>query len=137
MQDNKKIKGFEKEREYLENLLNSRFNFYLVFVSLFLGAVLDKDSIILEKQRITLLFGGGLVSLLISVAVLRTNILVNRALNWLENEENAPDNAWRIISEDPIRGIPLRANWFLVGASILITIIFFVLAIWQFIYGAR
>jgi len=125
----KKIQSFEKEREYLEGLLNSRFNFYLVFASLFLVAVLNKDAILTDKQRIVLLFAGASVSLLIALSVLRTNIRVNQILEWLE--KNAPDHPWSTISKKPIWIVTFRAGTYLTAASLLITSLFFGLAVWQ------
>lgn len=133
--DAQKVKAFSKEREYLENLLNSRFNFYLVFSSVFLAAVIAKDSNISENQRTALLFGGAIVSLLISISVLRTNIFINRVLKWLEDEANAPEHPWNIIKIKHPVWRKFRANRFLAAATVLITILFFVLAIWRWKYG--
>lgn len=63
--------SFSQEREFIENLLNQRFNFLLVLFSLFFaaGATLDFD----RSSGMVMLVGAA-VSLLISATIFRAHV---------------------------------------------------------------
>jgi len=70
---------FKSERTYLENLLASRINFFLVFASFYFVAVFGSDRIAPTHRAIALVL-GGLVSLVMALSVLRTTALVEEVL---------------------------------------------------------
>jgi hypothetical protein len=73
---------FEAERAYLENLLATRMNFYLVFVSFYFVAVFGAEQkVATPGQRTIALALGGVVSLLMTLSVLRTTALVENVLS--------------------------------------------------------
>ena len=62
---------FKTERTYLENLLASRINFFLVFASFYFVAIFGTDKIGATHRAIALVL-GGVVSLVMALSVLRT-----------------------------------------------------------------
>ncbi|MFQ6028422.1 MAG: hypothetical protein ACE5Q6_13090 [Dehalococcoidia bacterium] len=118
----------DDERRYLEGLLNTRFNFYLVFVSLFVfgifGASLD------AVVRGIALIMGGFVSAVISLAVARTFLLVEKALDKLRYDDMHPYALlyWEIEHSDEYKsglGLLLRysANNYMLATPSLITLL--------------
>ena len=72
---------FGSERAYLEGLLSTRINFYLVFVSFYFVAVFGVDaSKVSHAQRAIALALGGVVSFFVALSVLRTTALVENVL---------------------------------------------------------
>jgi uncharacterized membrane protein (Fun14 family) len=65
------------ERKHLEGLLKDRINFYLVFASVFMVGLSRIDN---DKVRVAALAAITIVSLLIGLAILRTHLLVRKAL---------------------------------------------------------
>lgn len=57
---NDKTRYLDEERRYLEQLLNTRFNFYLVFASLFTVAVFSSGITLWQKTAALLL--GTIIS---------------------------------------------------------------------------
>ena len=81
-------RSMDDERQYLENLLNQRFNFYLVFVSFFLFGIFGGS--LGNMERGIALVIGAFISLFIALAVLRTRMLVEEALNDLRELHRHP-----------------------------------------------
>lgn len=79
--------NLEQERAYLENLLATRINFYLVFVSFYFVAVfgVEEEGTIQNMRSIAFLF-GGIVSFLMALYVWRTTLLVEKVLSNLREE---------------------------------------------------
>jgi hypothetical protein len=125
-----RIRSKDEEREYLEGLLNTRFNFYLVAVSVFVFAVF-RDSLS-ELERAIALFIGGIVSLTISLAVRRTCLLVETSLENLREDQSHPyTRLYRKISKSSksyaIWDLPLKisANQYIGWTTTLVTILLF------------
>ena len=121
-----KDEPMDEERKYLEGLLKDRFNFFLVFASLLIAGIVTADPKNLSPtDRQMALLAGLLVSVLIWMSVLRTHILVNRALNKLET-----NHPYKIITEKPI---PLlgRANTYLAVLTPGVMIILFAGLLWH------
>jgi hypothetical protein len=134
-------KILDEERRYLEGLLNARFNFYLVGVSLFLFAIFRADSLS-ELQRGQVLFLGAIVSAVISLAVLRTILLVEKALDRLRNLGDHPYALLFLDVKDSPEYrkkryclIKRSANWYMgavsIGVSCLLWLLGFILAPWD------
>jgi hypothetical protein len=70
---------FTTERAYLENLLATRINYYLVFASFYFVAVFGSDKVQPAHRAIALVL-GGMVSLIMALSVLRTTALVEQIL---------------------------------------------------------
>ena len=106
------MRSMDEERQYLEQLLNTRFNFYLVFASLFVVGIYTSD---LEGvgRGIALFMGAG-KSLVIGLAVLRTTLLVEVALKILRS--TTPDHPYKTLYQ-AIRWVPP-----FVSANILIAV---------------
>ena len=107
------------ERKHLEGLLKDRINFYLVFVSVFLLGLSRLD---FPQLRVFLLAAVTVVSAAISLAVLRTYRLVEKALEALPTSH--PYKKFRA----EVR-FPPNANWFLVPVPLFLTVLFFILTI--------
>ncbi|MEA3014302.1 MAG: hypothetical protein QOD42_2847 [Sphingomonadales bacterium] len=73
----------DEERAYIENLLNTRFNYYIVFVSLLLVPIAG-DNPLTQTGRIFLLGLGAFVSALMVYMVVRTKLLLDALLDELE-----------------------------------------------------
>jgi hypothetical protein len=102
------------ERKHLEGLLKDRINFFLVFAPVVLGAAYNiKDE---DIRAWLLLFATG-VSLLISLAVLRTHLLVQQALKEVLSDPSHPFTRYR--NAVPF---PPNANLFLVPIPFLVTL---------------
>src|SRR3712207_3864691 len=79
-------RSIEEEREYLENLLNTRFNYYLIFLSLLLVAAFGNDRLD-QDVRGALLVSGAAVSAMIAYAVGRTHYLLEYLLTQLRSQK--------------------------------------------------
>lgn len=75
-QDQIFIDKFSQEREFMENLLCQRFNFFLVSFSLFLAAAFASDT---THGRTAVLLAGLLVTILIGITIYR----VHRKHHWI------------------------------------------------------
>jgi hypothetical protein len=80
-----RLKAIADEREYLEGLLNTRFNYYLVFASIVLLAALGSGDIP-AATRAAILASGSLVSVPIAYSVGRTRHLLQVMLDELGSE---------------------------------------------------
>lgn len=117
----------DQEREYIEGLLNDRFNYYLVFASLLLLATFGNNSLT-DEVRAILLLAGALVSGLIAYTVGRTRHLLEVLLNRLRADESHPYGiAFRAVGEDH-RFYRRNAN------DILLCVVWLLTAL--FIFGA-
>jgi hypothetical protein len=115
------VKRIDSERKHLEGLLKDRINFNLVFSSVFLAGL----SRIEEPIRFVILVFGTIVSLLISLAILRTHRLVHLALTDLgQHDPQHPYITYR-------RKItfPSNANSLLIFVPFALTTLFAVLTI--------
>jgi hypothetical protein len=75
----------DRERRYMERLLLSRFNFYLVFIALFLAAHFDPHLEAHASDKYVLVV-GAIVSFLMSLAVTRTAAFVSLILDEIETK---------------------------------------------------
>jgi len=120
---NDKTNDMDQERKYLEQLLNTRFNFYLVFSSLFTVAVFSTGISLWQKTAALLL--GTIISYFIQRSVQRTHELVEIALDEIARD---PEHAYSIIrTRLPRKKRRLRANQFLIRVPHFMMALFFVL----------
>ena len=120
---------FEVERAYLENLLATRMNFYLVFVSFYFVAVFGAEQkVATPSQRTIALALGGAVSLLMTLSVLRTTALVENVLCRFRSKrtEHPYTKAHKELSGK--WPVSVSANWYLALVPLGITVAFFWLA---------
>jgi len=98
------------ERKHLEGLLKDRINFHLLFASVFMAGLASMDD---PKLRVWALGAITLISFMIALAVLRTFLLVRKAL--LEIRAYTPqqpygryhDSIWlRINANDILLAVP-------------------------------
>jgi len=95
----------DEERAYIENLLNTRFNYYLLFVSVLLVPIAGDNSLTPTGRTFLLAFGAA-ISALMAVMVVRTKLLLGVLLDELEG--NHPYKyASRIVGRKPW---PFRIN---------------------------
>jgi len=104
-----------EERKYLGGLLKDRMNFYLVFVSLFL---LGAYKVPLPYEKFFVLLFGTIVSFLLYLSVLRTHILVRKALIILKHSPSAYNRLQKNV------GFPSDANKILIVVPIILTALF-------------
>lgn len=116
------LKAMNEERKFLETLLKERFNFFLVSAPIFLFGV-SKASLNDTQRLWALAFGFG-VFLLATLSIVRTHILINRALNLLLKDET---QAYYIITKK--RCFLPRANVMLVCICFVITGLMLILVI--------
>lgn len=109
----------DSERKHLEGLLKDRFNFYIVFASIFL---LGSLSIKNPDTRAVVLCFGTLVSFLIGLAVLRTHRLVKLMLDNLPNNHPYTKLKKQIV-------FPPNANNLLIFVPLVITLLFLYLTL--------
>jgi hypothetical protein len=118
-----KTKQMDEERKYLEQLLNTRFNFYLVFSSLFTVAIFS-TGITLWQKTVALLL-GTIISYFIQRSVQRTHDLIEIPLDEIGRD---PEHAYPIIrARLPRKKRRLRANQFLIRVPHFMIGLFFVL----------
>jgi hypothetical protein len=82
-----RLKAIADEREYLEGLLNARFNYYLVFASIVLLAAFGSSDLP-AATRAAILGAGSLISALIAYSVGRTRHLLQVLLDALAAPES-------------------------------------------------
>jgi hypothetical protein len=90
-------KILDDERRYLEGLLLSRFNFYLVFVALFLVAIFNPN-LPGGAYKTHALIVGTVISFLMALAVTRTAALVGRALDEIGKPGKHPEHPFPLLS---------------------------------------
>lgn len=78
------MNDLDEERKYLEGLLNTRFNFYLVFNSLLLVAAYSTDK---QVHTFLLLVLGLCVSVFFTTATIRTYHFVSHVSNRIIDEQ--------------------------------------------------
>lgn len=88
--------AMDEERKHLGNLLYTRLNFYIVFASLFLVSLSEKESFIYH-YRIEALSVVIIISVLFAFSVTRTHLLVECALKNILADSNHP---YSIISDE-------------------------------------
>jgi hypothetical protein len=107
----------DEERKHFENLFQQRINFLLVFASIFVAAVLAiKD----DYLRLVALFVATMLSLLFTLAIVRTYRLVKIALD--EIIEKDKDHPYTNYQERI--AFPWNANNSLVVVPFIITALF-------------
>ena len=122
----------DDEREYLEGLLNARFNYYIVFTSLFIFAVFRTPLDNLERGIV--LFIGAFVSALIGLAVHRTKLLVEESLKELKTVTGHPYlSLYQRVSSRSNRYWILKtsANNYIIYVPWLITLLLVALALFS------
>jgi hypothetical protein len=112
----------EDERKHLEGLLKDRINFYIIFASVFVVGLSEiKDDTI----RVAALVVMTVVSSLIGLAVIRTHLLVGKALDEITKDETHP--YYRFQKEVKFPG---NANKFLVWVPVILTTFFLCVTIY-------
>ena len=110
----------DAERKFLEGLLKERFNFFLVSAPVFLFGVFQAK--LNDTQRRYALAFGIVIFLLATLSIVRTHLLIGRALNRLSDT-----HPYKVISEEG-KWLP-RANSMLVCICFVITALMVVLFI--------
>lgn len=96
------------ERAFMENLLCSRFNFFLVFVSLIIAGAVSTENPV--HFKIVLVF-GALISLPLAGTIWRTQRKLNIALNdYLFRESDHPAKKLKDACNKK-KGMPSMRNW--------------------------
>ena len=122
--------AYDAERKYLEDVLNRRLNFYMVFASLLIVGLFGSDAVTRELRILGALFGAA-VSALISVSVWRTHRLVAyivERINSTRRHPYAEARAWIELQEPSVgRGnanaafarVPILVGWLFVFIAVL------------------
>ncbi len=79
--------SLSNEREHMENLVNQRFNIFLVFFALFVGAVLQAETSLIKSA---LLAFGFIVASLLLAAIQRAQFKFDIILKLLELDSSHP-----------------------------------------------
>jgi len=120
------IARVDSERKHLETLLQTRINFFVLFVSAFL---IGMGHIEERMPKLIALGTGTVVSLLFTLAALRTWILVQSALNELE----VLDDRHPYVRYRKAILFPPNANILLVVIPPILTVLFLILTVsWFF-----
>lgn len=114
------IDKVDEERKHLETLFQERINFYLVYASV---AVMGVANISDETIRVLALWMTLIISVVMSLSLVRTFLLVRMALDDITNRGYLPYSDYHRAIK-----FPGNANYFLVVVPILITFFFFVMA---------
>lgn len=114
------VERIDCERKHLEGLLKDRINFNLVFTSVFLAGLPRIE----ESIRLVALVFVTVVSLLISLAILRTHRLVQLALEELKRDPTHPYTRYR-----KMINCPPNANSLLIFVPFALTTLFAILTI--------
>ncbi|PSS49416.1 hypothetical protein [Pseudomonas sp. BBP2017] len=119
---------FQNERQYLEGLLATRVNWFLIFMSFYFVAAFNLDD---GQQRAIALAFGGMFSLAISLSVLRTMSLVEDVLIQFrkQHKEHPYTVAFEHLSEKPV--IKVSANKYIAALPLIATAAFIVLALFS------
>lgn len=113
-----RIDRVDAERKHLENLLVNRINFYLVFTPVYLAGVYQIQ--IGPGMRLLALVVGTFISALLGLAIWRTHLLVQKALE--EIGELAPRHPY--IDYKRKISFPGNANKMLVWIPLIMTLFF-------------
>jgi 5'-nucleotidase (lipoprotein e(P4) family) len=111
-------RAINEESRYLEGLLKDRFNFFLVWAPIFLFGVFKVN--LSDAQRLLALAFGFIVFLLATLSILRTHLLIEHALDALDDTQ-----AYKVISRKT-NWLP-RANFMLVGICLVVTVLMLLL----------
>lgn len=115
-------RSLDDEREYIEGLLNTRFNFYLVFASLLLVATFGNNELV-PAVKAGLLVAGAIVSGLMAYLVGRSRHLLECLLRKLRKSPGHPYGlAYRYVRKCTC--YRLNANAILEWIAWLIAILF-------------
>lgn len=119
---------FQNERKYLEGLLATRVNWFLIFMAFYFVAVLNISD---GQQRAVALGFGGLFSLVIFLSVLRTMSLVENVLIQFreQNKEHPYTVAYEHLSKKCV--IKVSANKYIAVLPAIATVAFIVLALFS------
>lgn len=109
--------GVDSERKHLEGLLKDRINFHLVFSSLFLLGSFQLPTSD-PDLRVWVLLTGTVVSVLMTLAIVRSTRLVNESLKRLP-EAHSLDSL-----KNSICKFPGNANMYLVAVPLVLTTLF-------------
>lgn len=112
----------DKERQFLEGLLKERFNFFIVMAPVYLFGVFAAN--ITHNQKLLALGFGLAVFALFSLALWRTNSLINKALDALTKDDAHP---YAFLCKQA--GRRPRANTLLFAISVLFVLLTLVLLI--------
>ena len=115
--------AMDEERKFLEGLLKDRFNFFIVSAPVYLFGVQAAN--ISHAERIWALAVGLIIFVLFTLALRRTNKLVNETLDILRCKH--PQHPYSIISNSA--GPFPRANNILLGVCYLVVVLAFILLI--------
>jgi hypothetical protein len=123
----------DQERDYIEDLLNKRFNYYLVFASLILVAVAGRGPLT-DAARVGLLFFGAVASAMMALMVGRTRWLLQSSLSEILKISDHPYTiSYKYIknNENKIIGkfYSINVNSIMEGVVWLITLCFIIGAI--------
>ncbi|HEV2818245.1 MAG TPA: hypothetical protein VGW40_13615 [Allosphingosinicella sp.] len=114
-------RSFDEERAYIENLLNMRFNYYLVFASLLFLPVTSENALS-PAARAGLMVLGGVVSALMAYMVIRTKKLLDALLTEiLKDNEHPYTGAFNTLKVSFFR---INANDLMVAAVLAIMAVF-------------
>jgi acid phosphatase len=116
-------RAINEESRYLEGLLKDRFNFFLVWAPIFLFGVFKAN--LSDTQRLLALAFGFIVFLLATLSILRTHLLIENALDALDDTQ-----AYKVISMKT-KWLP-RANLMLVGICLVVTVLMLLLFVTAF-----
>lgn len=82
-------RSLDEEREYIEELLNKRFNYFLLFIS-FLFIPVTSSNALSSLSRAMLLFLGGFVSAIMAYMIARTRRLLDALLDEIRSAKHHP-----------------------------------------------
>jgi hypothetical protein len=127
----KAINDYNAERQYLEQLLGARVNLYLVFVSFYFVAVFGAEPDTMPGHMRALAFAlGGVISLFMSLSVLRTTILVEHVLRAFRSKYAQHPYSKAYSAFDGIPLLKVSANWYTAALPLIVTFAFAWLS-WQ------
>jgi hypothetical protein len=112
----------DEERAYIENLLNTRFNYYILFVSLLLVPIAG-DNPLSHLARVCLLAFGACVSALMAYMVVRTKYLLDALLKEIADDQPYKRACAKVELDHP--RFTRNANDLMVWLVLLITLFFF------------
>ncbi len=113
------VERMDAERKVLEELFTSRFNAYLVAVGLFSVALTSTD--LTPVYRFWLFSAGLIASLTMFLSLMRTHVLITRALNFITSRDQT--HPYTLLTEGWIFP-PLRANTIMLAIPLLMSGIF-------------
>lgn len=114
---------YATERAYLEQLLATRVNLYLLFVSFYFVAVFGAEAdVVSDEMRAMAFFLGALISALMTLSVWRTTLLVEHVLRRFRhlNEKHPYTLAYLHLDKKPFP-LWVSANWILFCMPLVVT----------------